>query len=222
MTATDILIVEDDLEISGILCDFLRARGYIVTTAADGNRAMTLFERYGARLVILDMMLPGLDGLGVLSRIRRESNTPVLILSARTAREDKLDGLMAGADDYMEKPVDIDILMAKIDGIFKRHYAKSSLEVGDIRIDLEGKQVFLRDQAVETTAKEYELLLLLMQNRGKALNKDYLFRQIWGSDSESEFQTLTVHVKRLRSKLEEDPKNPQHIQTVWGVGYKFL
>lgn len=222
MTAIDILIIEDDEKIANILRDFLQDRGYVVSTANNGDKALALYEKYGARLVILDIMLPGADGFSILSKIREESNTPVIIASAKNTKEDKLNGIIGGADDYIEKPYDIDILLAKIDGIFKRRLETDELTVGDIRVDKAGKTVFYKENPVEMTIKEYELLLLLMSNPGKALSKEYLFKQVWGVDSESEQQTLTVHIKWLRSKLEEDPKNPVHIQTVWGVGYKFV
>lgn len=222
MTATDILIVEDDKDIARLLGDFLRAKGYVVTIASDGDKAIYLYETYGAKLVILDITLPGQDGFVVLSKIRKQSNTPVIIVSAKDSKEDKLNGIIGGADDYIEKPYDIDILLAKIDGIFKRRYAMDELIAGDIKIDKEGKVVSYKGNRVEVTAKEYELLLLLIQNAGKVLDKEYLFREIWGTDSESEQQTLTVHMKWLRSKFEEDPKKPIHFQTVWGVGYKFV
>lgn len=222
MTETDILIVEDDKDISDILCDFLRAKGYVVATAYDGNKAVSAYEKYGAKLVLLDINLPGLDGFSILSRIRRESNTPVIIASARGSKEDKLDGLVGGADDYIEKPFDIDILLAKIDGIFKRRYAIDELVDRDIKIDKVGKTLYKSGTMIDMTVKEYELILLLMENKGKVLSKEYIFNEIWGYDSESEAQTLTVHIKWLRTKLEADPKNPEHILTVWGVGYKYI
>lgn len=221
MTATDILIVEDEKEIATLIGDFLRDKGYIVTIANDGNKALALYEKYGAKLVLLDIMLPGIDGFEILSKIRDKDNTPVIIVSAKDGKEDKLKGIIGGADDYIEKPYDIDILMAKIDGIFTRRYGGKEIIVGDIRIDKSGNNVFYKDEKLELTIKEYELLLLLVENPGKVLSKEYLFNEVWGSDSESEMQTLTVHIKWLRTKLEDDPKNPVHLQTVWGVGYKF-
>lgn len=221
MTATDILIVEDEKEIATLIGDFLRDKGYIVTIANDGNKALALYEKYGAKLVLLDIMLPGIDGFEILSKIRDKDNTPVIIVSAKDGKEDKLKGIIGGADDYIEKPYDIDILMAKIDGIFTRRYGGKEIVVGDIRIDKSGNNVFYKNEKLELTIKEYELLLLLVENPGKVLSKEYLFNEVWGSDSESEMQTLTVHIKWLRTKLEDDPKNPVHLQTVWGVGYKF-
>ena len=222
MTTTDILIVEDDKNIANLLGEFLRDKGFVVTIANDGDKALALYKKYGARLLVLDIMLPGVDGFSILSKIREECNTPIIIVSAKGTKEDKLKGIIGGADDYIEKPYDIDILIAKIEGIFKRRYAMDEMVSGDIRIDKEGKVVYYKNAPVEMTVKEYELLCLLMENQGKVLSKEYLFSEVWGCDSESEIQTLTVHIKWLRTKLEKDPKKPEHIQTVWGVGYKYV
>ena len=216
----DILIVEDNKELAGLLCDFLRAENYTVSAAQTAEKALLLYERYGARLVVLDIMLPDKDGFYVLEKIRTESNTPVLIVSAKTEKEDKLNGLNLGADDYIEKPYDIDIMLAKISGIFKRRYALDEITDGNIRINKASRTVYKNEKELEMTAKEFELLLL-MENKGRALSKDYIFGQVWGSDSFSEQQTLTVHIKWLRQKIEDIPKNPKKIVTVWGVGYKY-
>ena len=202
---TAILIVED----------------YTVSVAESGEKALSLYERYGAKLIVLDIMLPGIDGFAVCKKIREESNTPILIVSAKTGKEDKLSGLILGADDYIEKPYDIDILLAKIAGIFKRRYAVDELICGDIRINKLSRTVYKNGTPIDMTAKEFDLLLLLAENKGKTLTKEYLFNQIWGFDSFSEQQTLTVHIKWLRQKIENDPKKPQKIQTVWGVGYQY-
>lgn len=218
---TDILIVEDNKELADLLCDFLRAENYTVSVAQTGEKALSLYERYGARLIVLDIMLPDIDGFAVCRKIREESNTPILIVSARTSKDDKLNGLILGADDYIEKPYDIDIMLAKIAGIFRRRYAVDELTFGDIRINKVSRCVFKNDVRLDLTAKEFDLLLLLAENKGKTLTKEYLFNQIWGSDSFSEQQTLTVHIKWLRQKIEDDPKKPKRIQTVWGVGYRY-
>lgn len=218
---TDILIVEDNKELASLLCDFLRAENYTVSVADTGEKALSLYQKYGAKLVVLDIMLPGMDGFAVCRKIREESNTPILIVSAKTEKEDKLNGLVLGADDYIEKPYDIDIMLVKIGGIFKRRYALDELSDGDIRINKVSRMVYKNDVPIEMTAKEFDLLVLMMENKGKALSKEYLFNQIWGSDSFSEQQTLTVHIKWLRQKIEDDPKHPQRIQTVWGVGYRY-
>lgn len=217
----DILIVEDNKELAGLLCDFLRRENYTVSVAETGEKALQMYERYGARLVVLDIMLPGMDGFGVCKKIREESNTPILIVSAKTEKEDKLNGLLLGADDYIEKPYDIDIMLAKISGIFKRRYAVSEIVDSDIRINKVSRVVYKNELPLEMTAKEFDLFVLLIENRGRTLSKEYIFRQIWGSDSFSEQQTLTVHIKWLRQKIEDNPKNPKRIITVWGVGYRY-
>ena len=218
---TDILVIEDNPEMSALLCDFLRAEGYSVAHCADGESAVKAFETDGARLVILDVMLPGLDGFAVCRRMRESANTPILMVSARTDRDDKLNGLLLGADDYIEKPYDIDILLAKIKGIFTRRYQSDVLYDGFLKIDKSKRTVWKDSIPLELTQKEFDLLLLLAENAGKTLSKDFLFNRIWGFDSFSEQQTLTVHIKWLRQKIEADPKKPSHILTVWGVGYRY-
>ncbi|MCX4356288.1 MAG: response regulator transcription factor [Oscillospiraceae bacterium] len=219
---TDILIVEDNKELAGVLCDFLRAENYTVSVAENAEKSLALYEKYGARLIVLDLMLPDKDGFYILEKIREESNTPILIVSAKTNKDDKLLGLDLGADDYIEKPYDIDIMLAKIRGIFKRRYALDEMTDGDIRINNVSRTVFKNNIPLEMTTKEFELLVLLIENKGRTLSKEYIFNTIWGSDSYSEQQTLTVHIKWLRQKIEEDPKCPRRILTVWGVGYKYL
>lgn len=218
---TDILIVEDNKELSGLLCDFLRAENYTVSVAESGEKALLLYEKYGARLIVLDIMLPGMDGFSVCRKIREKSNTSILIVSAKTEKEDKLNGLLIGADDYIEKPYDIDILLAKISGIFKRRYSFDELIDGSIRINKVSRMAYKNDMLLDMTSKEFDLLVLLIENKGRVLSKEYIFNNIWGSDSFSEQQTLTVHIKWLRQKIESDPKNPKIILTVWGTGYRY-
>lgn len=219
---TDILIVEDDKELAGLMTDFLRTEGYIVLAVESGERALELFDRYGARLVVLDINLPDVNGFAVCSKLRENTDTPILIVSARTDKEDKLNGLDLGADDYIEKPYDIDILLAKIKGIFKRRYQRQILSASGVTLNLADKSAEIDGKPAELTAKEFDLLTLLIENQGKALKKEYLFSTVWGSDSDSELQTLHVHINRLRQKLGEDPKNAKRLLTVWGVGYKFV
>ena len=218
---TDILIIEDNKEIADILCDFLRVEGYSVKVCDTGEQGIIFFEQEKAKLVILDIMLPHLDGFSVCKKIREHSNTPILIISAKTEKEDKLSGLILGADDYIEKPFDIDILTAKIQGIFKRRYQSSELVSGDIRLDKQRRIVYRKGKTITMTVKEFDLLQFFMENSGKTLSKELIFNKIWGFDSFSEPQTLTVHIKWLREKIEEQPKAPKHILTVWGVGYRF-
>lgn len=219
---TDILVVEDDKELAGLMTAFLRTEGYIVSAVESGERAVELFDRYGARLVVLDINLPDVNGFAVCSKLRENTDTPILIVSARTDKEDKLNGLDLGADDYIEKPYDIDILLAKIKGIFKRRYQRQILSASGVTLNLADRSAEIDGKPAELTAKEFDLLTLLIENQGKALKKEYLFSTVWGSDSDSELQTLHVHINRLRQKLGEDPKNAKRLLTVWGVGYKFV
>ena len=166
----DILIVEDNKELALLLCDFLRAENYTVSVAESGEKALSLYEKYGARLIVLDIMLPGADGFAVCSKIREQSDTPIIIVSAKTEKGDKLNGLIIGADDYIEKPYDIDILLAKIRGIFKRRYALDEITDGNIRLNKIGRTAYINDVKTELTAKEFELLLLLVENKGKVMD----------------------------------------------------
>lgn len=217
----DILIAEDNVEIGTLLCDFLRKENFTVSVATDGDKALALYEKYGAKMVILDVMLPGLDGFTICSKIRETSNTHILIASARTDKEDKLKGLNLGADDYIEKPYDIDILLAKVRGIFKRKYALEEMTEGNLVLNTVQHTLTVNGKPADVTVKEFELLKLLVENKHTTMKKEYLFQNVWGSDSDSEMQTLTVHIKWLREKIEEDPKKPKHIITEWGVGYRF-
>lgn len=218
----DILIVEDNDELAEVLLDFLVAEGYEAEIAGNGYEALELFSAHSPRLVILDIMLPGMDGFTVCTEIRRLSDVPVIIVSARGEKTDMLDGLGLGADDYIEKPYDIDILLAKINGIFERRYRGRMIKEGSLTIDCAKREVYLDGRHLPLTVKEYELLLLLVTNKEKVISKEELFNKVWGVESESELQTLTVHIKRLRQKIEKDPGNPRCILTVWGVGYKFV
>lgn len=217
----DILIVEDNKELCGLLCDFLRLENYTVSVVETGEKALSLYEKYGARLVLLDINLPKLDGLAVCRKIRENDNTPIIMLTARTDKEDKLNGILSGADDYIEKPYDIDILLAKIKGIFKRRLSLDVISDGDITLNIADETVMKRGRSVPVTSKEFELLRLLIENKGQMLSKDFIFSRVWGAESESELQTLTVHIKWLRQKIEDDPKNPVKLLTVWGKGYRW-
>ena len=163
-----------------------------------------------------------MNGFAVCSKLRENADTPIIIVSCRTEKEDKLNGFDLGADDYIEKPYDIDILIAKIKGIFKRRYQRDMLSADGVVLNLADRTASIDGSPAELTAKEFDLLALLIENKDKALKKEYLFNTVWGSDSDSELQTLHVHINRLRQKLGDDPKNAKRLLTVWGVGYKFV
>ena len=218
----DISVVEDNVEIGTLLCDFLRKENYTVSLADSGKKALDLYEKYGAKLMVLDIMLPGdIDGFTVCSKIREEANTHILIASAKTDKESKLKGLDLGADDYIEKPYDIDILLAKIRGIFKRKFSIDEIVEGDLKLNCATKTLYKKEKKTDVTAKEFDLLKLLIDNKGVTLKKSYIFNAIWGSDSESEMQTLNVHIKWLREKIEKDQVVPGVVRRLTGVGYRF-
>lgn len=225
MDVIDVLIIEDNKEISHILGDFLKKEGYRIQQVYNGEDGIKRITENKVRLVILDIMLPRMDGFAVCRKIRLENNIPIIILSAKTGKDDKLMGMELGADDYMEKPYDIDLLLAKVKAVYRRNYSEEFtnhiLSCKDIKLDRKLRQAWKKDKLLSLTAKEYELLLLFMENEGKALTKEWIFNQVWGSDSFSEISTLTVHIKWLREKIEEDPKIPNILQTIWGVGYRF-
>ena len=221
----DILLVEDNKELAVLIRDFLNREGYSVCWTGSGKEALDYMEGQPAKLLLLDIMLPEMDGFAVCRAVTANWNLPELIMSARAGRDDKLTGYELGADDYMEKPVDAEILLAKVKALMQRAYGgrqESDLIVsGKISLDTSARQAYLNGQELELNVKEYELLLLFLENPGKTLRKEYIFAQIWGMDSLSENQTLTVHIKMLRSKIEDNPRKPVRIQTVWGVGYRY-
>lgn len=222
---TDVLLVEDCEELNRLIRVFLERDGYKVQGVFSGEEALGFLEKERVKLIILDVSLPKMDGFAVCAKIREKSNLPLVFLSARVDKEDKMNGFLQGADDYVEKPVDMDILSAKIKALMRRNYSlkqeNTVIHSGAVSIDKEAKQVFFKNKKIALTVKEYELLTLLVENPGKTLHKEYLFNQIWGAESFSENQTLTVHIKMLRDKIEDNPKKPERIQTVWGIGYKY-
>lgn len=221
----DILLVEDHAELNHLMQMFLEKDGFTVKSVFSGEEALAYLETEKVKMIILDVVLPGMDGFAVCADVRARSNIPVLFLSARGDKEDKMNGFLQGADDYIEKPIDMDILSARVRALMRRSYdlkrQNMVIRSGDISIDKEARQVFLAGKELALTGKEYELLVLLVENPGRVLKKEYLFSKIWGMDSFSENQTLTVHIKMLRDKIEEDSRKPRRIVTVWGTGYKY-
>lgn len=221
----DILVIEDNMELGTILCDFLARDGYSLFHAVSGEEGMEFLQKDSAKLVLLDIMLPGMDGFGVCRTIRSKGNIPIIIMSAKVDKEDKIAGLSLGADDYVEKPFDMDILSAKIKAHLRRSYELYDkgklLSDGNLTIDLNATTVYLEGRPLVMTSKEFELLTLFLENKGKTLQKDWIFNRIWGADCFSEPSTLTVHINMLREKIEQNPKKPVRIVTVWGVGYKY-
>jgi two-component system response regulator RegX3 len=223
---TRVLVVEDEESFSDALSYLLRREGYDVAVAANGPEAIALFERSGADLVLLDLMLPGVSGTEVCRAIRQRSVVPIIIVTARDAEVDKVVGLELGADDYVTKPFSSRELVARIRAVLRRgvdsdDLVSSVVEAGPVRMDVERHTVTVDGTAVTLPLKEFDLLELLLRNADRVLTRSQLIDRVWGSDYVGDTKTLDVHVKRLRAKIEADPANPKHLVTVRGLGYKF-
>jgi two-component system response regulator RegX3 len=221
-----ILVVEDEQSFSDALAFMLRKEGFEVSVAADGNTAVETFDREGADLVLLDIMLPGMPGTEVCRVIRSTSQVPIIMVTAKDSEIDKVVGLELGADDYVTKPFSSRELVARIRAVMRRRgpeeksSAESTLVAGNIRMDVDRHVVTVDDQVVKLPLKEFELLALLMRNVGRVLTRGQLIDRVWGSDYVGDTKTLDVHVKRLRSKIEANPAEPTMLVTVRGLGYK--
>lgn len=223
---TRILVVEDEESYSDPLSYLLEKEGYAVTVAPTGPDALTEFDRNGADLVLLDLMLPGLSGVDVCRALRQRSSVPVIMLTAKDSEVDKVVGLELGADDYVTKPYSARELLARIKAVLRRlsepeELLPSTVEAGPVRMDVERHTVSVDGSTVSLPLKEFELLEMLLRNAGRVLTRGQLIDRVWGSDYVGDTKTLDVHVKRLRAKIEPDPKHPRYIITVRGLGYKF-
>jgi two-component system response regulator RegX3 len=224
---TRVLVVEDEESFSDALSYMLRREGFEVAVAGTGPDALSEFDRSGADLVLLDLMLPGLSGTEVCRTLRQRSNVPVIMLTARDSEIDKVVGLELGADDYVTKPFSSRELVARIRAVLRRRGepaeepAGAALEAGPVRMDVERHVVTVDGGSVPMPLKEFDLLELLLRNAGRVLTRGQLIDRVWGSDYVGDTKTLDVHVKRLRAKIEPDPSNPRHLVTVRGLGYKF-
>ncbi|KAD3456141.1 response regulator [Arthrobacter yangruifuii] len=223
---TRILIVEDEESFSDPLSYLLEREGFDVDIVDNGTDAVAVFERAGADLILLDLMLPGLSGTEVCRRIRQRSDVPVIMLTARDAEIDKVVGLELGADDYVTKPYSSRELLARVRAVLRRRgengdLAGAALEAGPVRMDVDRHEVQVHGTRVALPLKEFELLELLLRNSGRVLTRGQLIERVWGADYVGDTKTLDVHVKRLRAKIEADSSAPQHLVTVRGLGYKF-
>jgi two-component system, OmpR family, response regulator RegX3 len=221
---TKVLVVEDEESYSDALAYVLRKEGYDVAVAGTGPDALTEFDRGGADIVLLDLMLPGLSGTEVCRQIRQTSNVPVIMVSAKDTEVDKVVGLELGADDYVTKPYSPRELVARIRAVLRRgadvDLVPPSLEVGPVRMDVERHVVTVGGTETRLPLKEFELLEMFLRNPGRVLTRGQLIDRVWGSDYVGDTKTLDVHVKRLRGKIEPDPANPSYLVTVRGLGYK--
>jgi len=223
---TRLLVIEDEPSISEPLAYMLAKEGFEVEVAATGPLGLEEFNRSGADLVLLDLMLPGLSGTEVCRTLRQASSVPIIMLTARDSEVDKVVGLELGADDYVTKPFSHRELVARIRAVLRRRAepeesAVTAMEFGPVRMDVDRHRVTVQGEPVQLPLKEFELLEVLLRNAGRVLTRQQLIDRVWGADYVGDTKTLDVHVKRLRSKLEAVPGTPQHLVTVRGLGYKF-
>lgn len=222
-----ILIIEDDASISELQKDYLEMSGYEVVCAFDGETGFEHIKKDSFDLIILDLMLPGKDGFEILKEVADSKEIPILIVSAKGEEVYKIKGLNLGADDYITKPFGMGELVARVNSHlktyekFKHKSQKKRIEVGALSIDKEDHRVFIDDQEVFLTQKEFELLLFFVENPNRVFNKEELFEKVWGYDALSDSTTITVHIARIREKIQVNPQIRQYIETVWGAGYRF-
>jgi len=234
MADASVLVVEDEASFAEALTLGLGREGFAVTVSSDGADALRRFEEIQPDIVLLDVMLPTLSGIDVCRQIRATSNVPIIMVSAKGEELDMVVGLEVGADDYIKKPYRLRELVARMRAVMRRADEVSSttgepqseavaeaIEIGDIRIDPDRHEVVIRGEQDSLPLKEFDLLLILMENAGRVLARDVLIDRVWGSDYVGDTKTLDVHIKRLRTRIETDPKNPTRILTIRGVGYKF-
>ncbi|HBV89270.1 MAG TPA: DNA-binding response regulator [Desulfosporosinus sp.] len=227
-----ILIIEDDASIAELQKDYLEVAGFDVNVYANGLDGLRAFEENEVDLLILDVMLPGLDGLEILRRLKEDKDVPVLLVSAKKEEIDKIKGLSLGADDYITKPFSPGELVARVKAHlenyerlklrFREGTRKSNiLTIRGLKIDKDSRRVFVLGKEVSLAQKEYALLLYLAQNPNRVFGREELFERVWGLDALGDSATVTVHIARIREKIESDLSNPQYVETVWGAGYRF-
>lgn len=223
----NILICDDEKDIVSALKIYLASDDYNLYEAYDGREAIEIIEKNDIHLILLDIMMPGMDGMQVLNTIRRERNTPVIFLTAKSEDTDKILGLNVGADDYVTKPFNPVELLARVKSQLRRYMVLGSVKIkddilraGDIELDDRARSVKLMGENVSLTPKEYGILKFLMENRGKVFSPGVIYEKVWGEKAYGAEGTVAVHIRHLREKLEFDPEQPRHIKVVWGQGYK--
>lgn len=224
-----VLVVDDDREIVGVIAKLLEKEDIEVVRAYNGIEALDVLMQKSVQLIILDVMMPKLDGLSATMKIRETQNIPIIILSAKTEDSDKILGLSMGADDYVTKPFNSMELMARVKSQLRRYLylgdmqkvkTDTSLTIGGLSLDTESKQLFVDGEQVKVTATEYKILELLMRNAGKVFSSEEIYARVWNEDAYSVENTVMVHIRRIREKIEINPKTPKYLKVVWGIGYK--
>ena len=223
-----ILVVDDEVDIRDVIELYLERAGYLVDTATDGEAALALIARRQPDLIILDLMMPKMGGLELTRLVQEHWNIPIIMLTSRDEESDRVFGLELGADDYVTKPFSPREVAARVKAVLRRGAGKpgqadqqTAIKRGDLTIDQTTRRVTVKNQAVELTVKEFDLLWTLAESPGRVFSREELLNQVWGYDFFGEDGTVTVHVRRLRKKIEADPAKPQYILAVWGIGYKF-
>jgi len=223
-----VLIIEDELTLANNLADKLRGEGFVVLTSQDGEEGLEKVRSERPDLIVLDIMLPGLDGLSLCRIVRRDTSTahiPIIMLTARGTEVDKIVGLESGADDYVVKPVALGEFLARVRAVMRRApghpVLQDELVSNDLQVSLTGRRVYKSEEEVKLSNKEFDLLVELMRNRGVVLSRDLILTKVWGYDYFVDKRTVDVHIRWLREKLEDDASNPRRIVTVRGVGYRF-
>ena len=224
-----VLVVDDDREIVGVIAKLLEKEDIEVVRAYNGIEALDVLMQKSVQLIILDVMMPKLDGLSATMKIRETQNIPIIILSAKTEDSDKILGLSMGADDYVTKPFNSMELMARVKSQLRRYLylgdmqkvkTDTSLTIGGLSLDTESKQLFVDGEQIKVTATEYKILELLMRNAGKVFSSEEIYARVWNEDAYSVENTVMVHIRRIREKIEINPKTPKYLKVVWGIGYK--
>ncbi|MDK8642992.1 MULTISPECIES: response regulator transcription factor [Bacillati] len=227
MNKLQVLVIDDEWNVRNLLRIYLAKNGFEVMEAKNGYEGVRLAEQQSFDLIILDVMMPDMDGWEVCKKIRETKDTPILMLTARTDTKDKVKGLTMGADDYLVKPFDSDELIARVFALLRRSSISQTTTVSrvitnlDLTIDPEGRQVLVREQPIDLTPKEFELLFVLAENPRRAFERENLLEKVWGGDYFGDFRTVDTHVKNIREKVRKAELSFNPIQTVWGVGYKF-
>jgi two-component system response regulator ResD len=224
MASASVLVVDDEPIVRDVVSRYLARDGFSIVEAADGETARAILERQMPALVVLDLMLPGLDGLSLCRWIRARSDVPVILLTARGEETDRIVGLELGADDYVTKPFSPRELVVRVRAVLRRSSAPPAgnalVTIGDLAIDPTSRTVTRRGEPLRLTLKEFDLLYLLASNPNRVFSRETLMRRIWGYEATIDTGTLTVHVRRLREKVEDDPSTPRYLETVWGAGYR--
>ncbi|AKL96287.1 transcriptional regulatory protein ResD [Clostridium aceticum] len=224
-----ILIIEDDISIAELERDYLEINGFQVEIENNGDQGVFKAKNQNYDLILLDLMLPKIDGFEICRQVRREKNTPILMVSAKKEDIDKIRGLGLGADDYMTKPFSPGELVARVKAHISRYerltgdnrMTRDEIDIRGLTIDKASRRVHVHGKEIILTTKEFDLLMFLASNPNRVFKKEELFEKLWGLDSQGDISTVTVHIRKIREKIEVDPSNPQYIETIWGVGYRF-